>query len=566
MEFFMKFYLKILFLPVLLACGQSVLADPTKDLLKAIEINDIVLAKQAISAGADINFQVNTNQDLSATGWTPLMKAIAKLNSTIITTQSLSNTVHSIAKYSCLIGIASSVLYSAAKQSWYPIVIATAALGSIQTLVKPLIKQKDTQAVHDQYEIVKLLLAQPSIDKNHVASNKVSAAVLIEEGLDLLHSKYLCPPYEAGKPDKEYVQLLRSIKQHLPAQKINNQIQARPDFDAKCTNKTAFKTFDENAQLPIIFDPNYDITFGGLEKLHPFDTKKYGKVSEYLIKKLGLQPTQLHVPDAVSDQDLSLVHTKKYIDSLQSSWNLGLIADMPFLGLLPNKLAQKALLNPVKLATGGTILATDLALKHGWAINLSGGYHHAKSAEPVLGGFCIINDICIAAKKVLLQNPDFRILIVDLDAHQGNGHEEIEKNEPRIAIFDMFNGQTWPGDFTCQERINFRFPLKARTNDAYYLEILSQSLPQAIEAINPDLIIYNAGTDVYEKDPIGALSLSKEGIVKRDQIVFEHAMNRCIPIAMVLSGGYHADSHTIISQSIENLWNNVLKNKRDALY
>ena len=340
-----------------------------------------------------------------------------------------------------------------------------------------------------------------------------------------------------------------------------------PDDASSATSITSyvasktFKKLQKNEKLPIIFDANYDISFGGLESLHPFDTKKYGKVSQYLLKAFSLTPDQFYKPDLVTDEDLLLVHTQEYLETLKNSFTLGLIADMPFLGLLPNKLAQKALLHPVKLATGGTIIGADLALEYGWAINLSGGYHHAKKAEPVAGGFCIINDICIAARKILLKHPEYRILIVDLDAHQGNGHEDVAENEKQIAIFDIYNGKTWPGDFPCQERINYNFPVDGRkTNDAVYLALLNEELPKAIDAVKPDLIIYNAGTDVYYEDPIGSMALTIPGIINRDELVFTQAITRNIPILMVLSGGYHSKSYQIISKSVENVWYKLLIN------
>ena len=132
------------------------------------------------------------------------------------------------------------------------------------------------------------------------------------------------------------------------------------------------------------------------------------------------------------------------------------------------------------------------------------------------------------------QTPGIRILIVDLDAHQGNGHEDVAENEKQIAIFDIYNGKTWPGDFPCQERINYNFPVDGRkTNDAVYLALLNEELPKAIDAVKPDLIIYNAGTDVYYEDPIGSMALTIPGIINRDELVFTQAITRNIPILMV---------------------------------
>lgn len=158
-----------------------------------------------------------------------------------------------------------------------------------------------------------------------------------------------------------------------------------------------------------------------------------------------------------------------------------------------------------------------------------------------------------------MQYPHFRILVVDLDAHQGNGVTQIARNQKNIFIFDMYNGDTWPGDFVEKERIDFDYPLKAYMKDEEYLSLLAKELPKAIDSVKPDLIIYNAGTDIYFKDTIGALGITAQGITKRDEIVFENALNRNIPITMVFSGGYHTDSALIISESLKNLFNKLFR-------
>ncbi len=577
----MKFVSKLALYASLISLVQATPSASTKDLLKGIETTNIALVKEALAQGADANYVNSDQNDLSNSCWTPSMKAIARLGGSIVTTQSIFNSVYALKGYGVFAGIAGSAIIAALKKSWYMFPIGFGMVGSLEYFIDISVSKIDKQKIRDQFEIAKLLIEKEN--KLWLANNNVCNASLVDEALGLMHSPNLCPPYDNRYLNAEYKEMLQTLHRMVPHQNwyqvwhmrkdskppmistllYNDDVEQNSSFQPTtpvATKLNTFKQIDIQGKVPFVFHPHYDISFAGLEKLHPFDTKKYSKIAQYLIKNLKLSKDQFYTPIMISDEDMLLVHTKEYSNSLQSSWKLGLIADMPLLGLLPNKVVQKALLNPVKLATGGTVLATQLALEYGWAINLSGGYHHAKAAEPVLGGFCIINDICIATKKILLQHPEFRILIVDLDAHQGNGIEDILKNEPNVAIFDMFNALTWPGDYACQERINFRFPLKSRTDDKEYLRILSNALPCAIDSVKPDLIIYNAGTDIYEKDPIGALSVSKQGIIDRDQFVFEQAIHRNIPIVMTLSGGYHADSHAIVSESIENLWyNDVLK-------
>ncbi len=535
-------------------------ADPTKNLFTAIESHDVQAAQQAISQGADINAHGTTSDtDFAATDWNPLMRSIAQLNSTIIKSQSYINTTFNLSKYLFGAGVALGGLASLYTGSWYPLAI-TAGISSLPLLFgHQVVKSFDADAIDNQFTITQSLLSHSKIDKNYSGRNAISASTIANNGYELLHSKDICPPAPALTPDNKYDAIMKTIVSQLPAPSLASSSAKDSNYFKQASE---FKPVNKLEKLPIIFDANYDITFGGLENLHPFDTKKYGKVSKYILDKFALTRQQFYTPTSVTDQDLLLVHTQDYLNSLKSSLTLGLIADMPILGLLPNSFAQKALLDPVKLATGGTILGADLALEHGWAINLSGGYHHAKSTKPVNGGFCIINDICIAARKVLMKHPELRILIVDLDAHQGNGHEEVARNDKQIAIFDIYNGKTWPGDFACQERINFNFPVDGRkTNDIIYLKLLKDELPKAIDLVKPNMIIYNAGTDVYYQDPIGGMSLTKAGIIERDEVVFTQALSRNIPILMVLSGGYHSQSYAIISESVENLWNKLLASK-----
>lgn len=313
-------------------------------------------------------------------------------------------------------------------------------------------------------------------------------------------------------------------------------------------------------RLPIVYHPNYDVTLGGIEKLHPFDSAKYSKVYDILCKNLRLSHKDFYRPQApISHQELLKVHSQAYLDSLNKSATLARISEISLLKLVPNFLLQKCLLSPMRYATAGTLLATDLALEQGWAINLSGGYHHAKTDEG--GGFCVFGDIQLAAKKVLEQHPDWCILIVDLDAHQGNGHEEGLKDENRVFIFDMYRQNNYPNDYAQMERINYNLPLGA-SNDQEYLDTLMTELPAAIAEVRPHLIIYNAGTDIYKKDPLGAMNISAGGIKERDAFVFEQAERSKIPVVMLLSGGYTKQSAGIVADSVEQ----IIKTKRNVSY
>ncbi|MEW6040599.1 MAG: histone deacetylase [Elusimicrobiota bacterium] len=318
------------------------------------------------------------------------------------------------------------------------------------------------------------------------------------------------------------------------------------------------------ARLPIIFSKNYDVTLFGIEKLHPFDTEKFSKTHKYLMKKLKLRKDQFYSPEMISEEDLLLVHTTGYLASLNTSHNIAKIIELGILALFPNYILNERLLKPMKYATGGTVLAGELALKYGWAINLSGGYHHAKADSG--GGFCFYADVPVAVYKLWKDNPKLKVLIIDLDAHQGNGNESIFRDDPRVDIFDVYNESIYPFDEEVKKYIKYHFPIKTdaewfRNNqcDEKYLALLQKNIPVAIEKSKPGLIVYNAGTDIYQKDPLGSMGISEEGIIKRDEIVFKNALKNKIPVLMILSGGYTAESAGIIAGSIDNILKNVIR-------
>lgn len=305
-------------------------------------------------------------------------------------------------------------------------------------------------------------------------------------------------------------------------------------------------------KLPIVKD--YDISFLGIENLHPFDTKKYGKIAQYLQNKCNVS---FFEPSKVTDEELLTIHSKQYLESLKESHTIAAISEVLPLKFLPNFLLQRFFLNSVRYATEGTVLGAQLALEHGWAINLGGGYHHAKPAKG--GGFCFFADIPLAIKTVRKEYPALKVLVIDLDAHQGNGIEMALKDDKLSSILDVYVQDNYPFDHSARKHITFDYPIAPGVKDKEYLELLKSAIPQAINEIKPDLIIYNAGSDVFEKDPIGKTALTQEGIVQRDAFVFTEAHNNEIPVLMVLSGGYTKESALITAHSIEHILKNIIK-------
>ena len=309
-------------------------------------------------------------------------------------------------------------------------------------------------------------------------------------------------------------------------------------------------------KLPIVYSDDYNIGFYKIQKLHPFDTGKYEKAYDCLLKA-GLGAGRFVKPEPAGEKDLLLVHTKEYLNSLKESRNIAAIAELGILKVMPNFILQKKLLYPMKLATGGTMRAAELALEYGWAINMSGGYHHAKAESG--GGFCFFADIPIAVHRLWQRNASLRVLVIDLDAHQGNGIESVFKNDKRTAVLDVYNKDIYPLDDEAKSYIKFNFPLRSNTGDEEYLSIIKTAVPDAIDRFHPGFIFYNAGTDILAGDPLGNLNVSEQGIIKRDEIVMRSALERKIPAVMVLSGGYTKQSGQIIGKSIVNILKNVVK-------
>ncbi|KAF2901613.1 hypothetical protein ILUMI_04570 [Ignelater luminosus] len=306
-------------------------------------------------------------------------------------------------------------------------------------------------------------------------------------------------------------------------------------------------------QWPIVYRPEYNVHFFGLEKLHPFDAGKWGNVFEFL-KKAGLiNENTIVKPNEATKEDLLVVHTKKYIRSLKCSLNVARIAEVPPLFLVPNCLVQSGYLKPMRYQTGGSILAGKLAVERGWAINIGGGFHHCRSDAG--GGFCPYADITLLIHFLFIHYPLTiqNVMIVDLDAHQGNGYERDFKDNRNVYIMDVYNRGIYPFDRIAKNAINKQVELLHMTSDTEYLCKIDLNLDKALKEFMPDIIVYNAGTDILEGDQLGCLSISTQGIIQRDEMVFQKARSKRIPIVMLTSGGYLKKTAKIIATSILNL-------------
>ncbi|KAH9644559.1 hypothetical protein HF086_000333 [Spodoptera exigua] len=192
-------------------------------------------------------------------------------------------------------------------------------------------------------------------------------------------------------------------------------------------------------------------------------------------------------------------------------------------------LVQYAYLKPMRLQTGGSVLAGKLALERGWAINVGGGFHHCSGDKG--GGFCPYADITLLIRFLVLHQMIQNAMIVDLDAHQGNGYERDFLGVPEVYIMDMYNKYIYPNDKHAKRAIRKKVELGNKVEDMEYMLKLRQNLKEALKEFKPDIL----------------------GIVKRDEFVFETCKAENIPIVMLTSGGYLRKTARIIADSIMNL-------------
>ncbi|XP_071692752.1 histone deacetylase 2 isoform X2 [Rutidosis leptorrhynchoides] len=252
----------------------------------------------------------------------------------------------------------------------------------------------------------------------------------------------------------------------------------------------------------------------------------------------------------------SKVHSESYLRSLKSSLTVSIITEVPPVAVFPNCLVQKKVLYPFRKQVGGTVLAAKLANERGYAINVGGGFHHCCADRG--GGFCVYADISLCIHYAFIRLNISRVMIIDLDAHQGNGHETDFSDDRRVYILDMYNPYIYPLDYEARRYIDQRVEVPSGTTTEEYLVKLDEALQVAGNAFNPELVIYNAGTDILDGDPLGRLKVSPDGVSIRDEKVFRFARDKNIPLVMLTSGGYMKSSARVIADSIINLSNKSL--------
>ena len=255
---------------------------------------------------------------------------------------------------------------------------------------------------------------------------------------------------------------------------------------------------------------------------------KYRLLYERVKQNATLWNIDLIEPVAASDEDLLRVHCPDYIQRM----SVGNPSEQEMRRIGFPWSAQ--MVERSRRSSGATMQALESAIQGDKiSVNLAGGTHHA--AYDRGGGYCVFNDSVVAARYVQAKNLAKKILIVDLDVHQGNGTAELCRDDASIFTFSMHAEKNYPA---IKPASDLDVPLPNHTGDAEYLDSLAQYLPIVIERAEPDAVIYLAGADPYEDDRLGYLSLSKRGLAQRDRFVMQTCHRANLPMAVSMAGGY----------------------------
>ena len=284
--------------------------------------------------------------------------------------------------------------------------------------------------------------------------------------------------------------------------------------------------------LKIAYHPIYKHP---LPEGHRFPMIKYELLPKQLVYEGTCTDENFFEPEIPNDKHVVAVHDPEYFYDLL---NLK----------IPHKEARKIgfplnenLVQRERIIADGTIKACEYAMKYGIAMNIAGGTHHAYSDRGE--AFCMLNDQAIGARYLQFKKLANRILMVDLDVHQGNGTAEIFKNDETVFTFSMHGAGNYPFK---KEVSDLDIPLEKGTNDKVYLSILRDTLPKLIKTHRPDFIFYLCGVDVLATDKLGTLALTLDGCKRRDEFVLEACKHNKIPVQCSMGGGYSADIKTII--------------------
>jgi acetoin utilization deacetylase AcuC-like enzyme len=282
-------------------------------------------------------------------------------------------------------------------------------------------------------------------------------------------------------------------------------------------------------ELPVVNHPDYVAKINDDNK---FPIQKFGALAKHLIRENVVK--KFYIPKECSISTMKTSHSLEYINHIKNkTLNLKLQKKIGF--PINDSVARRSF-----IATGGTVLASKLALDYKLACNTAGGSHHA--TFECGAGYCVFNDVAVAANYLKNKGYAKRILIIDLDVHQGNGNSEIFKNEKNVLTFSMHCASNYPAK---KSKSDIDIELKDKMEDKEYLNILHKNLKE-LNKNKYDFVFYIAGVDIHFDDRLGKLKITDEGINKRDQIVIENFYSKNTPLCGVLGGGYNKSFEKLI--------------------
>jgi acetoin utilization deacetylase AcuC-like enzyme len=278
--------------------------------------------------------------------------------------------------------------------------------------------------------------------------------------------------------------------------------------------------------FPILFHPAYEAV---LPNGHRFPMGKYGRLAQVL-QDLGLVPHGFVRPEEAPAEVIALAHDRSYVDQVLAC---SVTREIERRIGLP---VGAGVVRRARLSAGGTLLATRLALQHGLAGSAAGGSHHGQRSTGA--GFCVFNDVAIAAKALKRERAIRTALIVDLDVHQGDGTADCLSDEPDLFTLSVHAEKNYP---VRKIPSDLDIGLEDGLEDAEYLEIVRDPIPALLDRLSPDIVFYNAGVDPHRDDKLGRLALSDAGLRQRDAFVVQEVRRRRIPLVAVIGGGYATD-------------------------
>jgi acetoin utilization deacetylase AcuC-like enzyme len=273
----------------------------------------------------------------------------------------------------------------------------------------------------------------------------------------------------------------------------------------------------------IVYHPRYDLNLGA----HVFPSQKFRMVHELLLSEGIAGPEDFERPEPAADADLLRVHTSEWVAKLKN----GTLTASEIMKLeVPY---SPELAEAVWLASGGSILAGRLALRDGFASNLSGGFHHAHANHGE--GFCAIHDVAVAIRRLQSEGKIGKALVVDTDVHHGNGTAHIFRDDDSVFTLSIHQENNYPA---YKPASDLDLALDDGVEDQEYLAALLPAVKRSLDRVRPGILFYVGGADPYCEDQLGGLRLSKPGLKARDKGVFQLARDRGVPVAATLAGGY----------------------------